>query len=745
MRIEKASVLGFCQGVRRAVSMLESALEEGPVAILGELIHNPQETERLARLGARQVTPEEAAACGKRVAIRTHGVGPEIYRQLERDGMAIIDATCPCVRRSQAFVGQAADEGLGIVVVGQARHPEVAALLAWADDHRRDDAPRACVVQTPEDVPELPAWQRVALLPQTTLAPETWPPVLAAVRARYGEVRVLEALCTSSAQRIEAAAAVAKRSDAMIVIGGTASANTQALAQACRAVCPQTFHVERFSQIAIGDIRRCDKVGITAGASTPDWIIEEVVKGMSEMDRTDVEQSIPPETQPQEVALGAAEASTPTVEAAAIAAPEPTPVDTQDAAAPESFAQAFERTMVTIRQGQTVKGTIVLITDDEVCVNIGYKVDGVVKKDEMIDDITQLKLGDEIEVDVVKVNDGEGNVVCSQRSIVARRNMDLLIEKYEAKELVDGMGKEVVKGGIIADVMGVRAFIPASQVADRYIEKLDQFVGKPMKLKIIEVDRAKRRIVASRKQALVEEAAQRKAVAWEKLEVGKKVPGVVRRLTDFGAFVDIGGVDGLVHVTDLSWGRVRHPQDVVRVGDELELLILALDHEKGRISLGLKQTRPRPWDIAQENYPVGAIFSGFVVRIVTFGAFIELEPGLDGLVHISQIAQQRINSVEEALKVGDQVNVKVLDVNPEAKRISLSIRQAYEEMGLYDVAAEEDGAVSEEAPYEEAVAEEAAAAEETVEEVAEVAAEAIAEEPAQPEADDEPAAEEGEA
>ena len=342
-----------------------------------------------------------------------------------------------------------------------------------------------------------------------------------------------------------------------------------------------------------------------------------------------------------------------------------------------------EKTLVQLRPGQIVTGTVVQITDDEVCVNVGYKADGLVKKSDLSS--TDVKVGDEIEVEVVKVNDGEGNVLLSQKNIINRKAWEDIVAKQEAGEFVEGVGKEAVKGGLLADVMGVRTFIPASQLSLRYVEKIDEFVGQPMTLKIIEIDKAKKRIVASRKAVLVAEEAERKKELWNKLEVGSVVKGVVRRLADFGAFVDIGGIDGLVHVTDLSWGRVKHPSDVVSVGQEIDVKILNVDPERERVSLSYKQTQPRPWTVAGEKYPVGSIVEGKVVRITTFGAFVELEPGLDGLVHISQCALTRIAKVEDAVNVGVVVRVKVLDVNTEAKRISLSIREVLEDEALDSV------------------------------------------------------------
>ncbi len=353
----------------------------------------------------------------------------------------------------------------------------------------------------------------------------------------------------------------------------------------------------------------------------------------------------------------------------------------------ESFQAAFEKTIVSIRPGQVVVGKVVQLTEDEVCLNIGYKSDGIIPKNELQnpEDIKeQFQIGDEVEVEVIKVNDGEGNVLLSQRSLQVKKNWDKLVAAAENNEYIEGVGKEVVKGGLIVNVDGVRTFVPASQLSERYVEKIDQFVGQAMRLKIIEVDKHKKRLVASRKAVIIEEAAEKSAKVWESLEEGKVVKGIVRRLTDFGAFVDLGGVDGLIHVTDLSWARVRHPSDIVKPNQEVDVQVLALDREKERISLGLKQLMPKPWDLAPEKYPVGSIVEGKVVRIVPFGAFVELEPGLDGLVHISQVSPQRIGRVEEVLSIGDLILVKVLDVNTDTRRISLSVREAYDYSAIMD-------------------------------------------------------------
>ncbi len=370
------------------------------------------------------------------------------------------------------------------------------------------------------------------------------------------------------------------------------------------------------------------------------------------------------------------------------------------------FQAEFEKTLVQLRPGQTVTGKVVQITDEEVCVNVGYKSDGLVKKSDLSS--TDVKIGDEIEVEVVKVNDGEGNVLLSQRNIVNRKVWDAIVAAYESGEFVKGTGKEAVKGGLLADVMGIRAFIPASLLSLRYVEKIDEFVGQEMDLKIIEIDKAKKRVVASRKAVLQAEEEEKKKAVWETLQEGAVVKGIVRRLTTFGAFVDIGGVDGLVHVTDLSWHHVGHPSEVVSVGQEIDVKILKLDAERGRISLSYKQTQPKPWDLAGEKYAAGDIVTGKVVRIVPYGAFVELEPGLDGMVHISQCATRRIEKVEDAVKVGDVIRVKILKVDTDAKRISLSIREALTDEVFEDAGTDGLDEFSMDTPAEKAPAEEPA-------------------------------------
>ena len=617
---------------------MDTAAAAAPAVTLGPIIHNPQMVEALRRSGVVSVDSISEVPQGAKVVIRSHGVGRAEIEALEARGCVLQDATCPFVARIHEMVRAASEAGTPVIVVGERAHPEVVGILGWTN-------PPGRTVMCAQDVDALPAMERALIVSQTTMVRSRFDALCARMKEKIASPDIRPTICPATRDRQAEATEIAARADVMIVIGGRQSSNSEKLYQLAKKSCPRTYFIETADELDEIQISASDTIGITAGASTPDCIIKEVVARMN-----DIEKKVPTE-------------------------------ETQEQAV--MTMEDVESTLVQLHPGQVVTGTVVQITEDEVCVNVGYKSDGIVKKSDL--SFTDVKVGDEIEAEVVKVNDGEGNVLLSQKNIINRKAWEEIVAKQEAGEFVEGVGKEAVKGGLLADVMGVRAFIPASQLSLRYVEKIEEFVGQTMTLKIIEIDKTKKRIVASRKAVLLVEEAARKKELWNTFEVGSVVKGVVRRLADFGAFVDIGGVDGLVHVTDLSWGRVKHPSDVVSVGQEIDVKILNVDPERERISLSYKQTQPRPWTVAGEKYPVGSVVEGKVVRITTFGAFVELEPGLDGLVHISQCALTRIAKVEDAVNVGDIVRVKVLDVNTEAKRISLSIREVLEDEALDSV------------------------------------------------------------
>ena len=657
---------GYCAGVRKAMETAFSAAREAQergiyCSSLGELIHNPQAVAALREAGVLALERVEDAPGGI-ILLRSHGVDPQIIAACRERGLEIRDCTCSFVHVLLEIVRKSGLAGRPVILVGERLHPEVQGTAGWCSGP-------CYIVETEADVQALPPMEEALAVSQTTFPLRRWEELLALLKQKIPRLQIKCTICSATQKRLTEACALAARADAMVVVGGRASANTRKLFEACRAICPRTCLVERASEIPprFANIHT-EYIGIAAGASTPDWSFKEVVTRMNDMERIDQE------TQQEPAAANDSQALT---------------------------MEDIEKTVVRIRNGQTVTGTVVQITDDEVCVNIGYKSDGLIKKSELVDQ--NVKLGDEIEVEVVKVNDGEGNVLLSQRNIVNRKAWDALMEKYEKGEYIDAVGKEAVKGGLLASVEGgVRAFVPASQLAQRYVEKIAQFVGQDMKLKIIDVDKQKKRIVASRKQVIEEESAAKKAAAWENLEEGAVVTGIVRRFADFGAFVDLGGVDGRIGLTDLTWLRVKNPSEVVSIGDTVEVTVKDIDRENNRVSLIYKKTEDNPWEKIKTMYKVGDVVTVKIMSITTFGAFAQIIPGIDGLIHISQIARERVEKVADKLSVGQEVEAKITELDYDRHRASLSIKALLaEEAPAEEAPAEEAPAEENEAPVEE--------------------------------------------
>ena len=681
MKILLAKNSGFCFGVRRAVEMAEQcAKENGTVYTYGNIIHNESVVQELAEKGVHSVETLESLNAGDTLIIRAHGAPPSVYEECEKRGIRLIDATCPYVKRIHKIVQKAAQSGNTVLIAGKANHPEVIGIRGWAGGD-------ALVLERASDAKDLPSLQKAVLVAQTTLPEETFCDIIHEIESQQDSsctLQVSNTICDTTRARQSEAEEISRRSTRMLVLGSKSSANTQKLVEICKKHCKNTENIDVTDKLFLDKLPSDDIIGIVAGASTPDRMIREVLQVMSEQEKTTIE-TIEAEAPAEEVVVPQATQVTEEV-AAAVEAPKATG-KAKEEPKPEhedssDFASAFEKTMTRIHNGQVLEGTVISVVDGEVFVNVGYKSDGVIPVGELSSD-SDVKAedlfheGDTIEVEVTKVNDGDGNVLLSRKNVESKKLWDELLSQENIEEKIfDAVGKEVVKGGLIADISGIRAFVPASQVSTKYIENLNEFVGKPMKLKVLEVDRQRKRIVASQKQVLIAEQAAEKHAKWEQLVVGSKVNGVVRRIADFGAFVDIGGIDGLVHVTDAAWGRVKHPSDVFAIGQEIEVIILNVDVEKERVSLGYKQLQPKPWMLAGDKYAVGSIVEGKVVRIVPFGAFVALESTIDGLIHISQVSVHRIAKVEDELKVGDVVRCKVLEVSPEAKRISLSRKEA---------------------------------------------------------------------
>ncbi len=651
MEIILAEQAGFCSGVKRAVQIaLQNDIIGENKYTLGPLIHNRHVVKDLEKKGIKPIDDLNHIK-DKAVIIRSHGASPEVFKKAQELNIEVVDATCPFVKKAQKIVSDLSEEDIDIVIVGDHGHPEVEALVGWSNSN-------AYVANNFEEAQKLDLKSRVAVVAQTTQPKENFNQIVSVLKEKGLDVSIYNTICNATHNRQSSAYSLAGKVDVMIVIGGYHSANTTKLAKICSKEC-STYHIEHSDELQKEWFKGADKVGVTAGASTPDRIIEEVVEKMVEIN----EEMEKKEEQAEEVDQ---------------------PVEEKENSMDqESVEGQLEKDLESFNKGDIITGHVVQINDNEVMVDVGGKSEGIIPMSELFaskaeDPSTIVKPGDKIEVQVIKVEDEEGHPILSKRRVERQKAWEKLEQAVESEEIIEGNGLEVVKGGMLVDVGGLRGFVPASLIDIGYVENLEQFVGETLKLKLIELDKTKNKIVFSRKDVLKEEQEKKSQETWDNLEEGQVKEGIVRRITGFGAFIDIGGVDGLLHVSEISWGRVEHPRDVLSEGQEIEVKVLSVDKEKERVSLGLKQLKSSPWDLAADNYPVGNIVTGKVLRTTPFGAFVEVEPGVEGLVHISQLAEEHVTKTEDVVNVGDELKVKVLSVDTEAQRMSLSLKDAVE-------------------------------------------------------------------
>lgn len=640
MEIIVADYSGFCFGVKNAVSTAYNIGNKyGRVFTYGPIIHNSTVVNELEQKGIVQLNSMEDLKKGDTVIIRSHGVSKDIIDTLEKKDVKIINATCPYVNNIQRIVNEYYKKNYSIVIIGDRDHPEVQGTNSWCDNS-------AIIINNVEDAKNLEGQSKLCIVAQTTMHIDRWKSILCSLLDKSKELVIFNTICSATEQRQKAARELAQKCDSVIVLGGLNSSNTRKLVEICREFCPRTYHVESINELNMDKLEGVKILGISAGASTPDWIIKEAIDKMDNLKNTNEEYNEQIEQ--------------------------------------SSLMSEYEKTFIRLHTGDIVKGRIIYTTDDEATVDVGYKADGIITKDELsidgnISPKDLLKSGDEIDVYVLKVNDGEGNVLLSKKRVDVEKNWDYIDECFTNKTVVEGKVTQVVKGGVIAEVKGINMFIPASQANARYTEDLSGLMGKTVQAIITSYDADKRRVVGSRRIVLEEEIKNRKKQMLETIEVGNIMTGTVSRLTDFGAFIDLGGIDGLIHISELSWTRVKHPSDVMKEGEKVEVYVLSVDKDKERISLSLKKTMPEPWEDIENRLKIGDIVDGKVVRIAPFGVFIEIEKGVDGLVHISQISEKRINRISDVLKIGDNVKAMVTEINVKDKKINLSMREAVNE------------------------------------------------------------------
>ncbi len=665
MEVRLASKAGFCSGVKKAIDLAMDALKDskGSVFTLGPLVHNPQVVASLAEMGICVIDDVCDIKEGALV-IRSHGVHPDVLVQAREQGIDIVDATCPNVRRAQELAGELTAQGYQVVVVGDRGHPEVRGIVGWTRG-------KAVVVENPEEAALLDSEARLGIIAQTTQMQENFDAVIEIFRKKGVGYKACNTICSATSQRQAAALRLAGKVGVMVVVGGANSANTKKLAGICRKCGTATHLIETADELDPAWFKGVGTAGLTAGASTPDWIIEEVRRRMDELEELNAQE----EEQELELDQGQEEGQNPDPEQAQD--PDQDPEQGTDQDLEEKMKDTVE--VKAVRPGEIVRGMVVHVGPDEVMVDIGAKSEGVVPIRELSccevnspQDI--VKVGDEIDVYVLKAEDNEGRLVLSKEKADTEKSWGSLEEAMETAAPVEGVVRDVVKGGLIVDI-GVRAFLPASLVERGYVEDLTKYLGRAITCRVIEMNRGRKKVILSRKALLEEDYARLRQEMLENLQENQVVNGVVRRLTNFGAFVDIGGVDGLLHISEMSWHRINHPSEVVRVNDEIEVMVLRIDREKEKISLGLKQVLPNPWDTVEQKYPVDSIITAKVVRLAPFGAFVQLEPGVEGLVHISHLADRHIAKPDEVVTEGEEIQVKVLNIDTAEKRIRLSIRE----------------------------------------------------------------------
>lgn len=663
--IRLAKTAGFCFGVNRAVSMVYAMLEEGKtVYTLGPIIHNPQVVTDLEKRGVVIVDETGEVPQGAVLVVRTHGVPAAVTQAIKERGLDCCDATCPFVSKIHQIVAKRSEGGDIVLIAGDPAHPEVQGI--------RGHCPGKSYVfngvgQLEDLLRTYPEFSNapISVVAQTTFHIKEWENCVKKINLVCTNATVFDTICNATQERQEEAIALSKACGAMVIIGGRQSSNTAKLRDVCARNCP-TFLIETAKELAGIDFSVYSSIGVTAGASTPAGIIKEVLETMSELLNENPELV-------EEKAESAASAE----EAAAQPAQEEAPAE--KSFDEMSFSEALEASLQSMNTDQKVKGTVVGMSPSEIQVDIGRKHAGYIPLDEFSADPTvnpleAVKVGDVLDLIIMKTNDAEGTVMLSKKRFDAIKAWDDVVKASEDESILEGVITDVIKGGVLASTNGVRVFIPASLATASRGEPLDGLLHQHVQFRIIEVNKPRRRAVGSIRAVLKEARKAAEDAFWAQAEVGQVYTGTVRTIVSYGAFVDIGGVDGMVHISELSWNRIKHPSEVVSVGDQIEVYIKALDPEKRKISLGYKKVEDNPWEILRRDYPVGSEVTAKVVGMTAFGAFAQIIPGIDGLIHISQIADHRIEKPQDVLSVGEEVRVKITDIDFDKKRVSLSIR-----------------------------------------------------------------------
>lgn len=633
MEVLLAKKAGFCFGVKRAVDEAVRLREKynKPIHTLGPLIHNNDVVKSLEEKEIYSITLEEALNLKENdvVVIRSHGVGKKVIEGLNNNGVIIENGTCPYVKNIQQKVEEYYNKGYNIIIVGDESHPEVIGINGWCDDS-------AIISKDGSNINEIP--RKVCVVSQTTEKQSNWEKVLSKVISLSKEVVAFNTICNATEERQSAANELSREVDMMIVLGGFNSSNTTKLYEICKKNCENTYHAEKLDSSLLNMIRNenINKIGITAGASTPEYVIEEAINKMKKQNNISQEDM-------------------------------------------DLYAQ-YSNDTSNISVGGILEGEVFKVNEKEAYLTIGAKSEAIIPAEEFSRESTplteQVKVGDVIKAKVINRKNTDGLVVLSRVEVLKAAQQQELKAAFENGTVLNVQVKEEVKGGLVALFKGERIFIPASHVELSRVADLSKYIGETMEVKVIEFSRDRNRvkIVGSRRELLEKDNEAKKEATWASLTQGAVMEGTVKRLAAFGAFVEVGGIDGLLHSSEMSWNKVNNPSKLYKVGDVIKVVVLDADKENNKLALSVKALNENPWSNIETKYPVGNVVVGRVARFAPFGAFVELEEGVDGLVHISQISKERVEKVENVLKIGETIKAVITQVDGENKKIGLSIK-----------------------------------------------------------------------